>query len=191
MSFLSRRTNEKGFTATSEEKSERTRAFFFRVQSQRGFTLLEILIVIAIIGILAAVVLASLNSSRVKARDAQRVAQLKEVEKALAIYYTTNGRYPAGGGSGDTAPLVQTSIPSALVTGGLLGSLPTDPIYSDPDAGYFYCSKGPDYDGYVLLANIESDEAEDAWCYISYGDASICINEVDVDTDFNGVPCDI
>lgn len=65
-----------------------------------GFTLIELLVVIAIIGVLASVVLASLNSAREKARNASYAAQIKEYEKALALYYSNNGQYPATGQSG-------------------------------------------------------------------------------------------
>ena len=54
---------------------------------KRGFTLIELLVVIAIIGILASVVLASLNSARKKGRDARRVADIKQVQLALELYF--------------------------------------------------------------------------------------------------------
>jgi type II secretion system protein G len=61
----------------------------------RGFTLIELLVVIAIIGLLASVVLASLSSARVKARDATRVAQIREIATALELYASDhNGQYP-------------------------------------------------------------------------------------------------
>ena len=60
----------------------------------RGFTLIELLVVIAIIGILSAVVITSLNSSRAKARDAQRKAELTEIQKALELYANDYGHYP-------------------------------------------------------------------------------------------------
>jgi len=56
-----------------------------RRYSLTGFTLIELLVVIAIIGILASVVLASLTSSRVKSRDARRLAELREMAKAIAL----------------------------------------------------------------------------------------------------------
>ncbi|PIZ56329.1 MAG: prepilin-type cleavage/methylation domain-containing protein, partial [Candidatus Tagabacteria bacterium CG_4_10_14_0_2_um_filter_40_13] len=56
-------------------------------KSKKGFTLIELLVVIAIIGILASVVLASLNSARKKSRDARRVADIKQIQLALEMFF--------------------------------------------------------------------------------------------------------
>jgi len=61
----------------------------------RGFTLIELLVVIAIIGVLSSVVMASLNTARIKSRDAARISQLGQIRSALELYYLDHGYYPA------------------------------------------------------------------------------------------------
>jgi len=60
---------------------------------KKGFTLIELLVVIAIISLLSTIVMAALNNSRIKARDTQRVAQIKELQKAIEAYTSDHG-YP-------------------------------------------------------------------------------------------------
>ncbi|MDP2593411.1 MAG: prepilin-type N-terminal cleavage/methylation domain-containing protein, partial [bacterium] len=60
----------------------------------KGFTLIELLVVISIIGLLSAVVLASLNSARAKARDARRIADFATIQTALELFYDQTGSYP-------------------------------------------------------------------------------------------------
>ncbi len=60
----------------------------------RGFTIIELLMVIAIIGILAAVVITSLNSARAKGRDAKRIKDMEEMHKAIELYISDHGHAP-------------------------------------------------------------------------------------------------
>lgn len=62
---------------------------------QKGFTLVELLVAVGIIGVLASVSLVSINSVRGKARDSKRLADMKEVQNALEAYYSSNGFYPS------------------------------------------------------------------------------------------------
>jgi prepilin-type N-terminal cleavage/methylation domain-containing protein len=58
-----------------------------------GFTLLELLIVIAIIGILTTIIIASLGSSNARAKDAKIKSELKQFEILLNLEYSENGDY--------------------------------------------------------------------------------------------------
>lgn len=71
--------------------------FFQKKRNVAGFTLLELLIVIAIIGIIAAIVLAALSTSRQKARNSARIRMVNEYVKAIELYRANNvsGSYPA------------------------------------------------------------------------------------------------
>jgi len=59
-----------------------------------GFTLIELLVVISIIGLLSSIILSSLNSARMKARDSRRIADLNQIKLALELYFDANGYYP-------------------------------------------------------------------------------------------------
>lgn len=63
-------------------------------KKQHGFTLIELLVVIAIIGVISTIVLASLNTARMKSRDAKRISDLHQIRLALEMYYHDNGNYP-------------------------------------------------------------------------------------------------
>lgn len=65
------------------------------VSNKDGFTLVERLIVIAIIGMLAAIVVTNASKSRQGARDGQRVSDLASVQNALNLYFTDKKVYPA------------------------------------------------------------------------------------------------
>ena len=91
---------------------------------QKGFTLIELLVVIAIIGLLSSVVLASLNTARVKARDARRQADIRQLMTAIEFYYDANNTYPSVGAD-DTGFDVATL--SASLTPTYIVRLPTDP----------------------------------------------------------------
>ena len=89
-------------------------------KAAKGFTLIELLVVIAIIGILSSIVLASLNTARQKSRDARRVADIKQVQLAMQLYYDASSTYPTA--LSELAPIYIATIPS-------------DPV---AQAAYFY-----------------------------------------------------
>ncbi len=131
----------------------------FKINKKRnkGFTLIELLVVVSIISLLSSVVLASLNSARVKARDARRKADLHSLETAIQLYFiSNNGAYPDNattqGGDWDAAYKAQ-----------LAPHIPTPPL--DPsanNASRYYGSyrmtwaSDPNCNGqYVLWAYLE------------------------------------
>ena len=105
---------------------------------KNGFTLLELLIVIAIIGILVAMGTASYSTAQKKARDATRRGDMKAIQNAFEQYYADNdGSYPA-----------------SCVTPGtnyLPNGLPTDP------RGFDYGTGTCDADEYEFYADLEGD----------------------------------
>jgi len=72
---------------------------------RRGFTIVELLIVIVVIGILAAITIVAYSGIQQKARDSQRQNDISELTKVLELYYTDNGRYPPTGTSCNAAGL--------------------------------------------------------------------------------------
>lgn len=129
--------------------------FFF--YNRRGFTLVELTIVIALIGILAAALLATINpvTQLKKARDSRRKQDVAEIRKALELY--KNGQTPP-------------TYPGALPCGNSLGSggqiymnrVPCDPV---DGSSYSYTSPvGGDNLAYQIYACLEitSDRDRDS-----------------------------
>lgn len=97
--------------------------------ARKGFTLIELLVVIAIIGVLASVVLASLNTARRKSRDARRVADIKQIQLALEMYFDSNEEYPE-----NVADLATTYLPTEPKDPSTAASYPYDNYESSAGA---------------------------------------------------------
>lgn len=95
-------------------------------KNYKGFTLVELLVTIAIIGLLATIAFVSLNRARVKARDAKRLSDLRQLQSALELYFSDNGKYPDPGEDADGEQ------PVALVPT-YLSALPIPPPQNDGD----------------------------------------------------------
>ena len=103
------------------------------MNKKRGFTLIELLVVIAIIGILATLAVVSLQNARKNARDAKRIADVRQMQTALELYFNDWQEYPASSS-------ITTSISSG--TSVYMAVRPTAPIPADSST----CQSGTNND---------------------------------------------
>lgn len=133
---------------------------------KKGFTLVELLVVISIIGILAGIVLVGLRTMRAKAKDTQRKTDLAGISRALEGYAMENGeKFPVSNSdpnncdsfwSNNSESLDSASCANKkLVAGGFIssGSMPLDKWpTTDIYRRYAYISPG---ETYALVAKLE------------------------------------
>ncbi len=119
---------------------------------RKGFTLIELLIVIAIIGLLSTLAVTALGGARTKARDARRLADIKQIQTALEMYYSDRTDYPnpsalpgtaiilgVGGVGGYSTCLSYTNGFSGACAGTVyMGKVPTDPAWDNVNKRYRY-----------------------------------------------------
>lgn len=116
------------------------------LRNQRGFTLIEIMVVVVILGILAGIVVPQLLDRPEEARRTKAAVQIKSIEEALALYKLDNGNFPSTE-QGLTALAQKPAtglIPTRYREGGYLKKIPLDPWGNN----YVYLSPGTrgDYD---------------------------------------------
>lgn len=108
---------------------------------KKGFTLVELLIVVAIIGLLTGMVVISIQHVKAKARDSQRVSDINSISTALALYHNDFNAYPIYDGYITGTDFLSTTLESA----GTMSSVPADPLNSGDYRYYYQSVEGTDY----------------------------------------------
>lgn len=113
--------------------------------TRKGFTLIEMLIVVAIIGILASIVVVGIGPAQKKGRDSRRAADLREVQTALELYYNKEGEYPGNVNS-------WSDLKAALINADIgVSNIPVDP---NAGVSYIYGTNSTQT-SYVLKATLD------------------------------------
>lgn len=104
---------------------------------QRGFTIVELLVVIVVIGILAAITIVAYNGIQNRARDTDRMSDINAIRKALEVYKSFNGEYPEENATTwEYSYTDPQNFLSALKP--YLGKTPVDPVNSTSRYYYYY-----------------------------------------------------
>jgi prepilin-type N-terminal cleavage/methylation domain-containing protein len=139
----------------------------FEIDPKRGFTLMELVVVMAILAILSTGGVATYVRSLKRGRDAQRKSDLAQVQKALETYFNDKNSYPDSNATGQivacsagacvwgTDGLEDISVPVAVRTV-YMKLLPKDPVSAQK---YFYTSDGLSYQLYAKLENDDDLQA--------------------------------
>jgi len=127
---------------------------FGKKQQKKGFTLIEVLVVIAIIGVLATLSVASLGGARKKANDAKRKSDLSQIGRIL---YASNCYVPdAGYGDYDIKDLAAELTARYPQYAAIAKYLPVDPKTGTETASNYRYQVAPE-DHCVIYSNFENE----------------------------------
>lgn len=123
--------------------------------NQRGFTLIEIMVVVVILGILAAFVVPKLLSRPDEARITKAATDIKGIEQALGLFKLDNGYYPTTeqGLEGLVSKPAIGRIPAKYAEGGYLKKVPADP-WGTP---YIYLAPGTHGDFEIISLGADAE----------------------------------
>lgn len=140
---------------------------------KKGFTLLELLVVISIIGMLSSVVMVSLSNAKAKARDAKLKSDFQNVALAMELYRETNNNYPGVGHWVDYSGIMSLLVPNYLSTA-LPLTTQSNTLYARKDYTLYGCNTG-NSSKYAFYIRLEKPTAADL-ATMSSGDAyDVCM----------------
>jgi prepilin-type N-terminal cleavage/methylation domain-containing protein len=143
-------------------------------QKNKGFTLVELIVVMSIISLLASVVLVNINGYLAKARDARRKIDLQTLATAVRMYETDNNHLPRSTGwctyisnsANNWGPDFQNDIKLYLP------KTPLDPILANSVGDYLYYNTD-DANGHYTLCAILENSTGNAYDYRGCAGGSI------------------
>jgi len=119
----------------------------------KAFTLIELMVVVAIIALLTGIITSNLMQSKSKSRDAQRISDISQIQVALGLYFDRCNQFPGSldiaANNGNSSGGVCTS---GITLGSYIGKIPVPPI-SGESYGYGLNSDRTDY---VLHTSLEN-----------------------------------
>ena len=114
------------------------------MEKTQGYTLIELLVAVGVIGVLASIAYSSLNAVRINGRDAKRIGDVKAVLTALESYRDSAGKLPdntdndAGGWDiGNSKQPAGDTFLQPLRDAGVLGTVPVEPYLAPAAAPSF------------------------------------------------------
>ena len=132
-----------------------------KMRNRSGFTIIELIFVVIVIGILSGIMLVAYTGVRQEARDSERKYELEILASAIDKYYLSNGHYPMPSGwctqISNTASGYDTAFASELAP--YLDEVPYDPIHKGTYQGYLYRNVGDA--SYYLYAELEGEDRVD------------------------------
>lgn len=131
---------------------------------KKGFTLIELMVVIAIIAILSGIILASFSAAKARSRDTQRISDVAQIQLALAGYFNQCNDYPNPdtGNVIDANTLTQNvGCPSGVTLATFIAKIPTPPAGAGQTnysyaIGYLTSDSTHTPADYVVEATLES-----------------------------------
>ncbi len=125
--------------------------------SSAGFTILEVLITIVVIGIISAITFVAYSGIQERSRDATRDSDVALIKIALEKYFAENSEFPDVCAGGDNSDCSANNLASSLRP--YLPEIPQDPRFQDnPNAEYRYIRGGTSGNAYALRVTNEALE---------------------------------